>query len=178
MQYDVIPFVDEHIISKIKEYIDFKATQMQEKNETEKQILSANRECKVDKKDVPKEVPHKNCVLDEPLQKDITVTDVDDASDSEQNVDSIILNISVTVPSNRVVGHPPPFTPEEYKKIRYVESTEQGDVLKTRYGSDLYEDWYTCGEILNFGEHDIDYLRLIVLNIVYKYTRPPTCVMH
>lgn len=63
-----------------------------------------------------------------------------------------IFSISTTVQaySNSLVGHPPPFTPEEYKKIRYAESLEQSITLKKCFTSDLYKDYYTCGDIFNF----------------------------
>ena len=41
MQYDVIPFVNEHIISKIKEYAKYKAEQMQ-KEDAVNSIESSN----------------------------------------------------------------------------------------------------------------------------------------
>lgn len=151
MQYDVIPFVDEHIISEIKEYIDFKATQMQEKKEAEKQDFLVS-EYKVDEKDSAKEFPTKTYILDESLQKDIPAVYADHVSNSAQDDDLITLDISVTVQTSAdsIVGHPPPFTPEEYKKIRYAESKEQSNTLKAYYGSDRYNERYTCGEILNF----------------------------
>lgn len=96
--YDVIPFIDEHIFSKAKEYASYKAEQMQEKEKTEEQV-----------------------------------SDLSNAVIKQEND-----------------YQPPLFTSEEYRKSRYRESKEQSDILKKCFESNLYNDYYTCGEIFNF----------------------------
>lgn len=152
VQYDVIPFVDKHIVSKIREYIDYKVEQMQEEKCAENRASNSIESGSKIKTDYLQTTANENCDVADILQEENSPVYNDNTLMSEQETIPITISVSTTVQaySNSLVRHPPPFTPEEYKKIRYAESLEQSITLKKCFTSDLYKDYYTCGDIFNF----------------------------
>lgn len=171
VQYDVIPFVDKHIVSKIREYIDYKVEQMQEEKCAENRASNSIESGSKIKTDYLQTTANENCDVADILQEEHSPVYNDNTLISDQETIPITISVSTTVQaySNSLVGHPPPFTPEEYKKIRYAESLEQSITLKNVLQVICIKIIILVAIFSIFGVQDIDCLQSTASNTASKY---------
>lgn len=168
MQYDVIPFVDEHIISKIKEYAKYKAEQMQKNKNSPKKsaetissesdLIHLSTENSTDKSHSQKrnkeELEENGCDIDIEVQLQTDGTDFNNQNNDGEQIRPELLMVAdplySSCDSSKIVGHEAPFSDEEYLLLRLHEAKNQCEILKTNYNCNRFDSQYACAHIYEF----------------------------
>ncbi len=123
-----IPFLQYDVFPAIKRYIQQHSAEMEKNAEKLKQ----ERE------------EEKNNIIESNLNTHI--------EGLEGKTEDISCEVSVSVNSSfdDIIGHGPPFTAEEYKKLRKTETEQQCQTLKECYNANDFESHWYCARIYSF----------------------------
>lgn len=139
IQYDVIPFFTDKLSPAIKKNIQSVKDKSAETNEIQNIIsLDYNNE----KETIQKKSAEKEFEQNSEIEKDNDYP--------EEKTIWISENVSISSSGITITGHLPPYTQEEYRKIRYYEALKDIDILKEYQSLDSFDYCYYSGGIYNY----------------------------
>ncbi len=142
-----IPFLQYDVFPAIKKYIKEKSAEMERNAEKLKQ----------ERENEKKDKQEKNKIIQTTLETNnnkiiqIPAESIEQEVIAEETIE-LPLEVSVSVNSSfdDIIGHGPPFTAEEYKKLRRTETEQQCKILKDCYDINNFASQWECARIYEF----------------------------
>lgn len=146
-----IPFLLNRVFPTTKKLIKKLSVEIREnaekhRQEREKEKVGKNKTLQNSTKSIELKSITKENILIKPLAESISQESL-----AEETIE-IPLEVSVSVNSSfdDIIGHGPPFTPEEYKKLRKTETEQQCKTLKKCYNANDFDSHWSCARIYDF----------------------------
>lgn len=139
-----IPFLRYDVFPAIKRYFRETSAKMEKNAEKLKQEREKDKQ---EKNKITRSTPkaEDNIIIQNPAEP------INQESIAEEIIE-IPLEVSVSVNSSfdDIIGHGPPFTAEEYKKLRRTETEQQCRALKECYNVNDFSSQWECARIYEF----------------------------
>lgn len=181
VQYDAIPFIQDNVFPLFTDKL-FPAIKELIKSVKEK---SAEKEIKENRKsittyssDIQTINPTVENNSDSNLKCCSNVTEnISQTAESEENKNdeiAVYYTLSTHLETEEwfisIVGHPPPFTDEEYRKIRHLETLNQIERLKEAQALDSFENCYNSAKVYEIWGAKYRLLAIKCFEECLKYT--------